>query len=397
MAGAAVDLAAVAIVEKDKHGDVLVAWSYPQIDNNTEGIILDRAQLTAPADTLCYSYSKHKSLWEYYMPMTVPGDSATLPAVSAVSVVILSKTFNPEKFQALLTLLAGQYVKTGDPIRILGSYLSVFTTKQVKVDDESWSASAYNDKQALLAGCSLTSFISLFGVHSVLVYNAMVLKKRVVVVADSMEALLPMVRVLPQLVWSRQNWQILRPFVTLAEAEIADLESSGVYVAIIGHNHGNWPQPPTHLRTNSLPPPITSTNHAPQRPTPCTTTSHHLRYVAGLLDGSVRSREDLFDVLVDVSAREVTIAEHSKDDFRMGDLHKEVATFMVQGAESGDVADDVLIKGIFQRTNKCLELVKELAAADPTLSTETMEARNVPASTQRFMYNLAIAEGVISR
>ena len=55
MAGAAVDLAAVAIVEKDKHGDVLVAWSYPQIDNNTEGIILDRAQLTAPADTLCYS------------------------------------------------------------------------------------------------------------------------------------------------------------------------------------------------------------------------------------------------------------------------------------------------------------------------------------------------------
>mmetsp|Transcript_54870 Transcript_54870/g.151262 ORF Transcript_54870/g.151262 Transcript_54870/m.151262 type:complete len:283 (-) Transcript_54870:114-962(-) len=282
------------------------------------------------------------------MPMTVPGDSATLPAVSAVSVVILSKTFNPEKFQALLTLLAGQYVKTGDPIRILGSYLSVFTTKQVKVDDESWSASAYNDKQALLAGCSLTSFISLFGVHSVLVYNAMVLKKRVVVVADSMEALLPMVRVLPQLVWSRQNWQILRPFVTLAEAEIADLESSGVYVA-------------------------------------------------GLLDGSVRSREDLFDVLVDVSAREVTIAEHSKDDFRMGDLHKEVATFMVQGAESGDVADDVLIKGIFQRTNKCLELVKELAAADPTLSTETMEARNVPASTQRFMYNLAIAEGVISR
>ena len=125
------------------------------------------------------------------MPMTVPRDSATLPAVAAVSVVILSQTFNPEKFEALLTLLAGQYVKTGDPIRILGSYLSVFTTKQVKVDDESWSASAYNDKQALLAGCSLTSFISLFGVHSVLVYNAMVLKKRVVVVVSQAAPLPP--------------------------------------------------------------------------------------------------------------------------------------------------------------------------------------------------------------
>ena len=96
-----------------------------------------------------------------------------------------------------------------------------------------------------------------------------------------METLLPIVRVLPQFVWGRQNWGILRPFVTLAETEIADLESSGVFCA-------------------------------------------------GLLDGSVRSRENLFDVLVDVSAREVTIAEHSKDDFRMGDMHKEVATFMVQ-------------------------------------------------------------------
>ena len=55
MAGAAVDLAAVAIVEKDKHGDVLVAWSYPQIDNATEGIILDRTQLTGPAESLTFS------------------------------------------------------------------------------------------------------------------------------------------------------------------------------------------------------------------------------------------------------------------------------------------------------------------------------------------------------
>ena len=81
---------------------------------------------------------------------------------------------------------------------------------------------------------------------------------------------------------------------------------------------------------------------------------------------------------------------------RMGDLHKEVATFMVQGAES-DAADDALIKGIFQRTNKCTELVKTLAAADPTLSPATMEAQKVPASTQRFLYNLALAEGIITR
>ena len=41
------------------------------------------------------------------------------------------------------------------------------------------------------------------------------------------------------------------------------------------------------------------------------------------------------------------------------------------------MADDVLIKGIFQRTNKCLELVKELAAADPTLSAEVGQSCNI--------------------
>ena len=55
MADATVDLAALAIVEKDKHGDVLVAWSYPQIDNATEGIILDRSQLAGPAESLAFS------------------------------------------------------------------------------------------------------------------------------------------------------------------------------------------------------------------------------------------------------------------------------------------------------------------------------------------------------
>ena len=53
-----------------------------------------------------------------------------------------------------------------------------------------------------------------------------------------------------------------------------------------------------------------------RRPTPPPTPHPTTRYCAGLLDGSVRAREELFDVLVDVTNREVVIADHSKDDFR---------------------------------------------------------------------------------
>ena len=53
-------------------------------------------------------------------------------------------------------------------------------------------------------------------------------------------------------------------------------------------------------------------------------------------------QEDLYDLLVDVGTREVTVASHAKDDFRMGELHREVAKFLVDGAD-GD-GDDSLIK-----------------------------------------------------
>lgn len=38
-------------------------------------------------------------------------------------------------------------------------------------------------------------------------------------------------RAFPTLVWHRQSWQILRPFMTLSTYEIEDLKSANVYCA----------------------------------------------------------------------------------------------------------------------------------------------------------------------
>lgn len=58
-----------------------------------------------------------------------------------------------------------------------------------------------------------------FGVHSVLIWTAMLLKKRIVVVGETAEHVLNTIRVFPQLAWARQNWSILRPLVTLSTDE----------------------------------------------------------------------------------------------------------------------------------------------------------------------------------
>lgn len=59
----------------------------------------------------------------------------------------------------------------------------------------------------------------------------MVLKKRVVVYCDVLGELLQIMRALPQFVWHRQDWSVLRPFVAAKKSEIADLQTAGVYVA----------------------------------------------------------------------------------------------------------------------------------------------------------------------
>ena len=66
--------------------------------------------------------------------------------------------------------------------------------------------------------------------------------------------LLRVLRTLPLLAWTRQDWTILRPYVTLDDAEVGDLQKSGVYCA-------------------------------------------------GCLDAAVRERAELYDVLLDVPAR----------------------------------------------------------------------------------------------
>ena len=71
-----------------------------------------------------------------------------------------------------------------------------------------------------------------FGIESILIYIAVLLKKRVVVVCPDVEELLELMRTLPQFVFSRQDWSILFPHVAMSDAEMDDLAAAtGPYIA----------------------------------------------------------------------------------------------------------------------------------------------------------------------
>ena len=82
---------------------------------------------------------------------------------------------------------------------------------------------------------------------------------------------------LPQLVWHRQDWGILRPFIALNEGgdsvQAQELQSAGVFCA-------------------------------------------------GFVDSNILTNDEQFDVVVNLPASSITVLNHCRADFKMGSIHK---------------------------------------------------------------------------
>ena len=132
----------------------------------------------------------------------------------------------------------------------------------------------------------LTANYRMLGMEAVLLWNAVLLKKRILVVSEgsgnqNMMKLLNTVRSLPQLAYHRQDWGILRPLVSssgeMDSLHIDDLASCGVFIA-------------------------------------------------GTVDPTLAtSHSSLFDVIFSLSDHRVTISDDAKSSMRMGSTHRELA------------------------------------------------------------------------
>jgi hypothetical protein len=123
----------------------------------------------------------------------------------------------------------------------------------------------------------------MLGLEAVVLWNAILLKKRILVVSDNMTILLDIMRTLPQLVWHRQDWQVLRPLVSLAPAHMEDLRSCGVFIA--------------------------------------GTTDDTLAAASSEKEGGA----SMFDVVFSVTERRVTVSDAAAAEMRMGAAHREIA------------------------------------------------------------------------
>ena len=338
-------LLAAGIVERDETNDVLGVWSYPGVDAATEQVTIARSCLASAGSEDEGAYPTRTVVSRYggqyvYQCTRNAGECKELAKVTHFSVYVIAKDFHPELFMELARVFAAAYAKAGDPVHVLQAFLSVFARGAVG----SYNAAEYDIQQSMVAA-PLKQNIALFGESFILLWVAMLLKKRIVVYCDEAPRLLEFLRCLPLLVWHRKYFDCLCPFVQLDDAQLEDLASQGAYCA-------------------------------------------------GFTDDAVKVRSDLYDVIVDLPAQTLNVNDKAKTDLGMGEFHRNLGSFLAKAAANDEAKNTDIVKGMHSKTAQLFKKLTVLKEAEQ-LNLEALEAQQgVSRSFARFLYNVAVSENM---
>uniref|UniRef100_A0A3B3DMX7 DENN domain containing 10 n=1 Tax=Oryzias melastigma TaxID=30732 RepID=A0A3B3DMX7_ORYME len=329
---------------KDVNGDTLWVWCYPSVGSDLRQVLLRKCCLTQESRHFrTFVFGQYSRSW-YYISTVEVQEPTALTKVTHFSIVVTSKDFNPEKYAALSRILC-MYIKHGSPVKMMEAYIAVLTKGVCQSDENgSFLIKDYDVRKAYLAGS--VKVVSQFGMETIILYTALMLKKRIVVHHPRIEALLEFTRALPALVWHRKDWSILHPYVHLAEVELEDLKTCP--------------------------------------------------YVAGFVDPEVSNRSDLFDVFVSLPDSVITVSQSAKA-MAMGKLHKDIGHVIVQSAEDSEGSDSQVIKDISTKTKEVLATLVALASEceDSKVTLEALKQHHFPPATENFLFHLAAAEQLL--
>jgi len=218
----------VHVLECDSHNNKVVAWQYPECERDLGAVMLPRWSPHAVEKDLV-RVSRYHRHWIYTSTLNIstpvelsqknesetapdasPEVAARFPKVSAVAVCVVSDTFAPQLFQALSETLLSLYVADGNPLRLLRCYLALFCKGEYKEEEKTVFAVAdhiNDDKKGIMGTSGIKELVTTLGEEIILVYCAMMMKKRIAVYAPNVSEVRDVILALPRLVEHRaQGW-----------------------------------------------------------------------------------------------------------------------------------------------------------------------------------------------
>lgn len=129
----------------------------------------------------------------------------------------------------LCKIFCKTYNKNGNPVDILRVYLNAYTKGSLATaENEIFS----NDFHTLPFGANtnVKGLIKVFELETILIYTALLLKKRIVVYHHSLEQLLKWIKTFPALMKHRKIIDCLFSWVDLAQDELGELKVNFNYI-----------------------------------------------------------------------------------------------------------------------------------------------------------------------
>lgn len=240
--------------------------------------------------------------------------------------------------------------------RFFYSYLAVFIKGKVGDKYNLKNYKEYDEiEKTEVSGAR--DLINTFGEEVILIWCALMLKKRIAVYAGDVDRLYAVLRALPQLVphrrgpWTNTNvW----PYISGLKSELANLAEMGVYTA-------------------------------------------------GFIDMEVVTANiGLFDLVVDVSSQSVTVPQHAAETFVLTKFHKDLTAYLVTAAEDAATSEKDIVDGLELRIQSILDKLDTLkvATTEDGKKYVTMDqihaVGKVNPPFDKFLFAVAQAEGMTS-
>lgn len=357
----------LALVEHDLYGSSLCTWTYPGKRTNVQyhyfslnfvyvnpcicagvssvlqGLCVRRS--IAEGASNAFLYFKYKADWVYMQ--TKKYVSSPDPNITGITLCIVSRAFDPEKHAAMLPILIQQHEASGDPTKILGGFLSIVTTGIFSNSQGAFNASTFTPEKSTVKAVKLNELVAIFGADATALWNAVLLKKRVLIYADSVPKVLGLVCTLPALAWHRKDWSVLRPLVHAEQEWLEDLQTAGVYIA-------------------------------------------------GTTDASLASRTDLFDAIASVPEKRVTVVDAANDDGRSTMFYREISNIFVPADGSALSKTDVgLLQAVAEKTSFLIERLQGARRGSREATEAEIAGMSKVEATSRWLVRVAASEGVL--
>lgn len=330
--------------------DTLPVWSFPGASAQIQHLACARCAQTKTETP--FIYFKYKSEWVYCL--TMPTAFAGIPSAS---VCVVTKNFNPERWNAVLLVLFEQYScsPNADPTKILEGYLSIITTGHFSNAAGTVALSGFSDADAISAKSGfnvLQDLAAQLGVEAVVLWNAVLLKKRILVLGDSANKLFQVLRTLPLLSTSAAAAAsvLLRPLVSADQPHhLEDLGSAGVFIA-------------------------------------------------GTLDPDMAAQSSLYDVLLHLPERRVVVSSHAVAEMKMCAAHREVAAILGEAEAGAGGGGAGLVAAVGAKTAEIVKSLRDIIAAGAGAGQSAEDAINAKVTngaSQQWLLRLAAAEGLV--